>query len=97
MNGWMGSVVSYVTYYRLNGLAIAFQWERNFPCQPCRGTHPAVCTMGNRSCLEVKWLVHGADQLAPCSAEYANGLQLYLYLPSVRQVSFYISFYAISL
>jgi len=76
MNGRVDSVVTTVNHYRLNGLVIAFQWERDFPCQPCPDTHPALCTMGNRSCLEVKWLVHGADQLPPCSAEVANGLQL---------------------
>jgi hypothetical protein len=98
MNGWMDSVVSTVTHYRLNGLAIEFQWERDFLCQACPDAHPAVCTMGNRSCLEVKWLVHDADQLPPCSAVVTNVLQLYLHLPSVRQVSFYmISFYAILL
>jgi hypothetical protein len=98
MNGRMDSIFSTVSHYRLNGLVIAFWGERDFPCQPCPDAQPAVCTMGNRSCLEVKWLVHGADKLPPCSAEVANGLQLYLHLPSVRQVSFYmISFYAILL
>ena len=36
----------------------------------CPDTHPAVYTVGNRFCLEVKWLVHGADQLPPCSAVF---------------------------
>ena len=98
MNGRVDSVVSTVTQYRLNGLAIKFQWERDSPCQPCPDAHPAVCTIGNRFCLEVKWLVHGVDQLPACRAEVENGLQLYLHLQSVRQISFYMSsFYTISL
>jgi len=97
MNGQVDSIVIIVTHYRQNGLVIEFHGERDFPCQPFPDTHPAVCTMDNRSCLEVKWLVHGADQLPLCSVVVTNELQLYLHLPSVRQVSFYtISFYAIS-
>ena len=93
MNGQVDSVVSSVTHYRLNGLAIEFHGEQDFPCQPCPDAHPAVCTVGNRSCLEVKWLVHGADQLSPCSIVVTNGLQLYLHLPSEMQLSFYMISY----
>ena len=45
--------------------------------------HPASCTMGTGSFQGVKWLGRGADHPPPPSAKVANGLELFLRLPSV--------------
>jgi hypothetical protein len=53
------------------------------PAQTSSEDHPASCTMGTGCFLGVKWLGYGVDH-PPCStAEVANGLELYLHLPTV--------------
>jgi hypothetical protein len=46
--------------------------------------HPASCTISTRSFLVVQWLGHGSDHPPPSSNKVANGLELYLCLPSVH-------------
>ena len=53
------------------------------PVQIGPRAHPVSRTMGTGSLPGVKWLGRGADHPPPSSAEVANGLEIYLCLPSV--------------
>jgi len=53
------------------------------PVQTVPDTHPACYTLGTSSSLGVKQPGHGADLASPSRAKVANGLELYLCLPSV--------------
>jgi hypothetical protein len=51
----LGSSVGIATDYGLDGLGIESRWGRDFlPVQTGPGAHPAFCTMGTGSFLEVK-------------------------------------------
>jgi len=52
------------------------------PDQP--EAHPVSCTVVTKSFLVVKWLGHDTDHPLPSSTKVANGLEIYLCLPSVH-------------
>jgi len=47
--------------------------------QTIHGAHPASCTMGAGSFLGVKWLGHSINHPPPCSADFKERVELYLY------------------
>jgi len=53
------------------------------PAQTSPEAHPPSCTMGTGCFLGIKWLGYGADHPPHSTAEAANGLELYLRLPTV--------------
>jgi hypothetical protein len=53
------------------------------PVQTAPEAHPAYDTAGERSFLGVQLPGHSADHASLSSAKVANGLELYLCLPSL--------------
>jgi len=61
MAGGWDSTVGIVTCYELDGPRTESRWGH----RPAPTTHPAYCTMGTKSLLEVKWQGCGADHTTP--------------------------------
>ena len=75
-------IISTVTRYGLDSLAIESQWRRDIPhpSRPALGL-PTSYTMGTRSFLGVKWLGNGINHPPPPSIEVKERVELYHYLP----------------
>jgi len=80
----LGSVVSIVTGYGLDGPGIEFRWGARFsePVQTGPRAHPAFCIMGTGSFRGVKRPGRGLYHPPLSSAEVKEIVELYLYAPS---------------
>jgi len=78
------SSVGIVTCNGLDGLGIESWWGARFSTLIQTGprAHPASCTMGTGSFLEVKWPGHGVDHPPSSSTKVKERLELYHYSPS---------------
>jgi hypothetical protein len=74
------SSVGIATRYGLDGPGIESRWWARFsaPVRTGPGAHPATCTMGRGSFLEVKRPGRDADPSLPSSAEVEGRVELYL-------------------
>jgi len=73
-----------VTCHRLDGSGLDSQWGHDFfaPTETGPGAHPASNTIGTRSFVGVKQPWYGLGYPSPSSANFIEGVKLYLYSPS---------------
>ena len=71
------------TSYGMDGPGIEYRWWARFsaPVQTAPWAHPASCTMGTGSFLEVKRPGRVADHPPISSAEVEERVELYVYSP----------------